>query len=52
MAWLYGKTVNGNTADTQSHDLYAAHGNRLLKGLEYTARYNLGHDVPFETWQD
>ena len=36
----------------QGDDLYAALDNRLLKGLEYTARYNLGHDVPFETWQD
>jgi hypothetical protein len=23
-----------------------------MKGLEYSARYNLGYDVPFETWQD
>jgi hypothetical protein len=36
----------------QGDDLYAALDNRLLKGLEYTACYNLGHDVPFETWQD
>ena len=33
-------------------DLWGAFDNRLLKGLEYTARYNLGFDVPFETWQD
>ena len=34
-------------------DLYSALGNRLLKGLEYTAKYNLGYDdVPFETWHD
>ena len=26
--------------------------NRLMKGFEYTARYNLGNDVPFETWTD
>ena len=37
----------------QGTDLYGALDNRLLKGFEYTARYNLGHDdVPFETWHD
>ena len=33
----------------QGDDLYGAQDNRLMKGLEYTARYNLGYDVPFET---
>jgi hypothetical protein len=33
-------------------DLWGAFDNRLMKGLEYSARYNLGYDVPFETWQD
>ena len=33
-------------------DLWGALDNRLMKGFEYTARYNLGYDVPFETWQD
>ncbi len=37
---------------TQGDDLWGALGNRLMKGLEYTARYNLGYDVPFATWQD
>ncbi len=36
----------------QGDDLWAALDNRLLKGFEYTARYNLGYDVPFETWTD
>lgn len=36
----------------QGDDLYSALDNRLLKGFEYVARYNLGHDVPFETWTD
>lgn len=31
----------------QGIDLYGEADNRLLKGFEYTARYNLGHDVPF-----
>ncbi len=33
-------------------DLWGALDNRMLKGFEYTARYNLGHDVPFTTWTD
>ena len=36
----------------QGDDLWGAFDNRLMKGLEYTAKYNLGYDVPFETWQD
>jgi hypothetical protein len=31
----------------QGLDLYGAARNRLLEGFEYTARYNLGSDVPF-----
>jgi len=31
----------------QGLDLYAYEDNRLLKGFEYAARYNLGNDVPF-----
>lgn len=33
-------------------DLWGALDNRLMKGFEYTARYNLGYEVPFETWTD
>ena len=37
----------------QHDDLYGALNNRLLKGFEYVAKYNLGHDdVPFVTWKD
>ena len=36
----------------QGDDLWGALDNRLLLGMEYTARYNLGYDVPFETWKD
>ena len=36
----------------QGDDLWGAFDNRLMKGLEYTAKYNLGYDVPFETWTD
>ncbi len=32
----------------QGIDLYGAENNRLLTGLEYTAKYMLGGDVPFE----
>jgi hypothetical protein len=32
---------------SQGVDLYGESDNRLLKGFEYTARYNLGNEVPF-----
>ena len=35
------------TAWHQGVDLYAEADDRLLAGFEYTARYNLGDDVPF-----
>jgi hypothetical protein len=34
----------------QGVDLYGALDNRLALGYEYTARYNLGHDVPYEPY--
>ena len=40
MAWEHGD------------DLWGALDNRLMKGIEYTAKYNLGHDVPFVQWTD
>lgn len=39
-------------AYNQGVDLYGAKENRLFKGFEYTAKYNLGFDVPFQTWLD
>lgn len=33
-------------------DLYAAHDNLLLKGFEYTAKYNAGLSVPFSVFKD
>ena len=33
-------------------DLWGALDNRLMKGFEYTAKYNLGYEVPFQTWTD
>jgi hypothetical protein len=36
----------------QGVDLYSAYDNRLLKGFEYTAKYNLGEDVPFVPTSD
>jgi hypothetical protein len=37
----------------QHDDLYGALNNRLLKGFEYVAKYNLGNDdLPFITWKD
>jgi hypothetical protein len=39
-------------AYSQGVDLYGAEDNRLLKGFEYTAKYNMGFDVPFQEWLD
>ena len=36
----------------QGVDLYGAYDNRLLKGFEYTAKYNLNGPVPFEPTTD
>jgi hypothetical protein len=36
----------------QGLDMYGAADNRLLKGFEFTAEYNLGHDVPFTPHTD
>lgn len=40
------------TAWKQGFDLYALEDNRLLKGIEYWTKYNLGEDVPFEPFGD
>ncbi|MDQ8191056.1 alginate lyase family protein [Roseibacillus persicicus] len=43
-----------NTAETawlQGVDLYGEADNRLLKGFEYTAKYNLGEEVPYEPYK-
>ncbi|MEY9836274.1 alginate lyase family protein [Streptacidiphilus sp. EB103A] len=34
----------------QGIDLYGYDDNRLLKGFEYVAKWNLGQDVPFTAW--
>ena len=39
------------TAWNQGVDLYGAFDNRLLKGFEYTAKYNLGFDVSYEPYR-
>ena len=36
----------------QGVDLYSFADNRLLRGFEYTAQYNLGHPVPFTSCTD
>ncbi|MDR1641227.1 MAG: putative Ig domain-containing protein [Clostridiales bacterium] len=36
-------------AFNQGDDLYSLYDNRLAKAFEYTAKYNLFEDVPFET---
>ncbi|KAL0943347.1 exopolysaccharide inner membrane protein [Colletotrichum truncatum] len=35
---------------SQGDDLFGYLDNRILAGAEYVAKYNLGHDVPFETF--
>ena len=40
------------TGFNQGIDMYGAADNRLLKGFEYAAKYNLGNDVPFEPYAD
>jgi hypothetical protein len=37
---------------SQGLDMFGAADNRLLKGFEYVARYNLGEEVPFEPHTD
>ena len=36
----------------QGDDLYSAYDNLMLKGFEYTAKYNVGLSVPFEVMYD
>ncbi|VWB61992.1 membrane protein [Burkholderia lata] len=36
----------------QGDDLFGYDDNRLLKGAEYAARYNLGQDVPYTSYSD
>ncbi|OQE81588.1 hypothetical protein PENNAL_c0040G08595 [Penicillium nalgiovense] len=42
---LFG--VIGQQAWNQGEDLFAYNDSRILRGMEYFARYNLGNDVPF-----
>jgi hypothetical protein len=48
--WGLGNAVAVcQVAWNQGIDIYAAYDNRLLKGLEYTAKFNLGNnDVPYQ----
>lgn len=36
----------------QGVDMYGAMNSRLLKGYEYLAKYNLGHEVEYVQWED
>ncbi len=50
---LYGLNMVAEIAWKAGTDLYSAYDNRLMKGFEYLAKFNLGHDdVPFKTWLD
>ena len=35
----------------QGADLYGAYNNRLAVGFEYTAKYNVGYEVPYEPYR-
>ncbi|GAB3045164.1 cellulose binding domain-containing protein [Spirosoma pulveris] len=37
---------------SQGDDLYGYDDNRLLKGFEYIAKYNLGYEVPYTTYRN
>ncbi len=50
---LYGLNMVAEIAWKAGTDLYSAYDNRLMKGFEYIAKFNLGNDdVPFKRWQD
>ncbi len=52
---MLGVTTLAETCEvawSQGIDLYGALDNRLMAGVEYAARANLGYDVPFERWED
>ena len=42
--------IFAQTATNQGIDLFKYLDNRILKGAEYVAKYNLGYDVPFSTY--
>jgi hypothetical protein len=44
-------TMLAEIAWNQGVDLYGYENNRLLRGLEYLAKYNLNIDVPYEPYQ-
>ncbi|KAI5777585.1 chondroitin AC/alginate lyase [Geopyxis carbonaria] len=43
-------TIFAQTAYNQGTDLFGTDDNRILKGAEYAAKYNLGNDVPYTTY--
>ncbi|GAB3753440.1 putative Ig domain-containing protein [Spirosoma pomorum] len=52
---ILGVTLAGSFAEmawNQGDDLYGYDNNRLLKGFEYIAKYNLGYEVPFTTYRN
>ena len=49
---LEGLAATCEIAWKQGTDLYSVMENKLQKGYEYTAKYNLGYEVPYKVWQD
>lgn len=51
MGGLHWLGVALEIAWNQGVDMYGWDNNRFLKGIEYTAKFNLGNAVPFEPWK-
>ncbi|MFI3282191.1 MAG: alginate lyase family protein [Rikenellaceae bacterium] len=50
---IYGLNMVAEMAWKCGTDLYSAYDNRMLKGYEYLAKFNMGYDdVPYKVWQD
>lgn len=49
---MYYFAIGCQAAWNQGDDLYGFADNRLLKGMEYNARFNLGYDVPYTPYND
>jgi Alginate lyase len=52
---LLGPAIAGSICEmawSQGEDLYGFDDNRLMRGFEYVAKYNLGDSVPFEPYNN
>ncbi len=50
---VYALNMVAEIAWKAGTDLYSAYDNRLMKGIEYLAKFNMGDDdVPYKVWKD